>query len=254
MKQVIQRAAAWIFFCLAVSPFPVFAEPVLTFTTVKDAHFKAPIVEVMTQAYQRLGFRIQIVEQYIQRSLTDAGQGIYDGELFRVKGIESIAPNLIMVDVPCFELDVFIFTPREKRFTVDGWQSVPKGYTMVAPFAVKYIDRCIKANGLSAFFVKTPEETLGFLLSGKADFTLFTRKIDTLLIDKGLDNKLIRLTPAIDRVQVFHYLHSKNAGLVDQVGRILKEMHRDGTIDAFVSRWEKPFESPQSPGQAPDIK
>jgi len=239
MKHVICRATVWVSLFLAVCPLPASAGPDLTFSTVKDAHFKPPIVEIMTQAYQRLGYRMKVVEQSTQRSLIDAGQGVYDGNLFRIRGIDRAYPDLIMVDVPCCKLDVYLYVPPKKRFTVTGWESIPRGYTMVAPFAVKYIDMNIKAHGIPTFFVKTPEETLGFLLSGKADFTLSTRALDSPIFARGLDKKLIRLTPAVERIQLFHYLHNKNAGLVKQVGDTLRAMHRDGSIAAIVSRWEK---------------
>lgn len=239
MKGQVNRAAAVLFFCLFMAPLPLCAGRSLTFSTIEGAHFGAPIIEVLTRAYRRLGYTITLEKMSAQRALIDAGQGLYDGELFRTSLVDHMYPDLIMVDVPCYEVDVRIYLPQEKRFPVSGWESLPKGYTLVSPFGIKYTDRIIRDNSLTATFVKTPEDAVGFVLSGKADFTFSTANMDEFIRARHLEDKLVRLDPPVDRVKIFHYLHKKNADLVPLIRDVLKAMHEDGTIAGIVPPWGK---------------
>lgn len=227
----INRCKFWLLaVCLFILPAPAQAGQTLTFSTPKEAVFKAPIVQRITEAYQQLGIGVRIREFPAQRSIVEAGLGACDGELFRIKGIEKDFPDLIMVDVPCFEVQGFIYLPREKAFEVAGWESIPSGYTMAAPFGIKYIEKAIETHGLKAFFIKGTVNALDFLLSGKADYTISTKELDGLLVHRNLQASLVRLTPPVERIPVFHYLHKQHADLVPRIRKVLMEMHENQAI------------------------
>lgn len=223
----MKRTILWLAICLFVFPASAQAGQVLTFSTPKEAVFKAPIVRRITEAYQQLGIGVRVLEFPAQRSIVEAGLGACDGELFRIKGIEKDFHDLIMVDVPCFQIQGFIYLPRDKAFNVAGWESVPPGYTMAAPFGIKYIERAIETHGLKAFFIKGAVDAPDFLLSGKADYTISTKELDGLLVHRNLENVLIRLTPPVARIPVFHYLHKKHAELVPRIREKLMKIQPD---------------------------
>lgn len=52
---------------------------------------------VATEAFQRIGVRVKTVKLPAERGLINANQGIHDGEMLRVGGLDKIYHNLVMV-------------------------------------------------------------------------------------------------------------------------------------------------------------
>ncbi len=206
----------------------------LTFSTIDKAKFKTSIISIMTQAYARLGVDINIVALPVQRAIISADQGEYDGELFRIKDMERHFPNMVMVDIPCYWVDVFAYVRTEDQFKVNGWKSIPRNYTLAAQFGLKYMERIIQSHSLKAVFVKDTVQAFKLLISGNANLAVAANSFGEQIVGEQRMTNLVRLSPAIDRVEFCHYLHKKNARLVPKIKAVLQAMHIDGSMDAYL--------------------
>lgn len=57
-------------------------------TSLSQSEFSSHIEQQLRRAYSRLGYQMQLVRLPAGRSLQMANRGLYDGELFRIDGIE----------------------------------------------------------------------------------------------------------------------------------------------------------------------
>ncbi|MCG8620082.1 MAG: transporter substrate-binding domain-containing protein [Desulfobacterales bacterium] len=230
----MKRTTAILIIVLLLLPLQAIAGRSLTFSTIREARFKTPIMEIITEAYNRLGIAVTFAELNSQRALISAEQGEYDGELFRIDGIQNQFPHLVQVDIPCFWTYPYIYVRRGDQFPVDGWQGIPKQFTMAALFGIKHQEQRVAAHGIRVVWVRSPEQALRFVSSGKADFTISDKTQGALIIDtRGISN-LIRLSPPLERVDFFHYLHRKNEHLVPRIRQVLADMTAEGRIAGFA--------------------
>ncbi len=81
-------------FCQAEKPLTLgtFAGPPLS--TPEGTGFYDLVLE---EAFARAGYEIKIIQLPAERSLTNANDGITDGDYVRISGLESTYPNLIRV-------------------------------------------------------------------------------------------------------------------------------------------------------------
>jgi polar amino acid transport system substrate-binding protein len=89
---------------ISIFPHPVRAddETTIVLNTTGNAPLNTPDQQgfvdlVATEAFRRIGVTVKTVKLPAERGLINANQGIHDGEMLRVGGLEKIYPNLIMV-------------------------------------------------------------------------------------------------------------------------------------------------------------
>ncbi len=220
---------------LLLFPAVVPAGQTLTFSTIKNVKGKDPSIEILTRAYDRLGIKIKIEELPAQRSLINATHGEFDGEAFRIKGLETKFPDLIIVDTPCSWIDAYVYVRPADAFKVDGWKSIPRHYTIAAQFGLKYIEQNIQDNRLDAVFVRNIDQAFKLLSRKKADFVVTDKSDGNRSITRNNLQNLTMLAPKLERIYLYHYLHKKNARLVPQIKAVLQAMHADGSMDAYLS-------------------
>ena len=69
--------------------------------------------QIMTQAYQKIGITMHLRPLPAERALKVANQGLSDGELFRIKGIDRTFENLISVPISQFKIEIVAFANRD---------------------------------------------------------------------------------------------------------------------------------------------
>ena len=77
---------------------------------------------LVKEAFRRIGLEAEIVFNLTGRSLSDVNEGLADGELNRIEGMEKNFPNLVMVPEPNMVMDFVAFSKRD--LPIDGWDSI----------------------------------------------------------------------------------------------------------------------------------
>lgn len=175
--------------------------------------------KVLEQAYQRLNIKIKIVYFPAARTLWLANNGMVDGEVARLAGLEKTYSNLLRVNNPVNIISTSVYTKMGTYFTVQGWQSL-------APYRIAYL-RGVKVvennlQGLSAEGVTTLEQAFMMLEHNRVDVVLADANQTTKLLSKYPDIKM--LTPPVYSFPVYHYLNKKHADLVPKLEAVLQQM------------------------------
>lgn len=187
---------------------------------------------VLTEAYAKLGVTPVFKEVPATRALAESGAGRVDGELHRMAGLSVRYPQLLQVRVPVNWFDAVVVT-RSARF-------VPKGWDSLRPYKIGY-HRGIQAfergiAGMRIDSAPTNELMLRKLQNGRTDIALMSDVEARDLLAKMNAADLQILEPAIERIALYHYVHSKHAALLPRLEAALKAMEADGAIAAIRAR------------------
>ncbi|MFD2164666.1 hypothetical protein ACFSJY_00175 [Thalassotalea euphylliae] len=189
------------------------------------------IKALLTEAYKRLGLEIEWLTVNGARELKMASNDTLSGALARAPVIESDYPELIRVDYPIlrFSLLKVSDTSRCDECTNDSIKSVALVSGSV-----------ISKNYLSAFntstdksFVTSPNQLNLLLTKQRVDSVLI---MDFQLADELAANKALKIE-VVDEELDYHYLAPHNAEMKMPLVETLKEMKKEGVIDALANKF-----------------
>ncbi len=203
----------------------------LTFSAIQASDNSNISEIVLREAYRKIGIHVFISPLPAKRSLHHANEGLSDGELFRIAGMEKTFKNLIRVPVPINYLDGVVMT-RKASFDVQGWDSL-KPYTIAIRRGVKFSEA--GTAGMKQAFFNT-NMSLGRILleENKIDIAVIARvnglKIIQQLKEVNASDDLRLLEPPLQSYPLYHYLHKRFSYLIPKLTTALKELSQSGRI------------------------
>jgi len=201
--------------------------PLLVFSGIENSGNTVVGERVMREAYRRIGYRIRIDYYSASRALTVSSSGEVDGELGRIRGIDRVYENLVMVDTPMNRMEAMVFSIRH-NFTVNGWPSLSP-YVIGIQLGVKYAEQ--RTAAMQRVLANNNDQLIGLLIAGRVDLILMTRTSSMLALKDHPDVDLNRLEPPVDQYELFHYLHKKNEHLKPLINQALQQMEQEGVIE-----------------------
>ncbi|WP_019028881.1 substrate-binding periplasmic protein [Colwellia piezophila] len=219
----MNRISFMLILLLLVSP--VYAQQLLLFSGAKD-----PVTDisskVIIEAYKRIGIEAKIEQFPSARSLAMANKGTVDGEVGRIAGIESVYPNLIRIPVAINVVEGMVFSKNDINY-FPNWQAL-KAYIIGIKRGDIFIEKGTK--GMQVVPVADSNQLFKMLIKERTDVVVLA-KVTGLSQLKILGIKGIKVhEPAITQVNLFHYVHKKNAYLIPEITNVLKEMEAEGRI------------------------
>ena len=198
----------------------------LVISTFADDPFSAHAEAVLQEAYKKADLSLEIVKTSGERAIQLSNSGETDGELYRIKGINSKYTHLVMVPVPVCHSEIVVFT-KSKEFVIKGWKSL-KPYKIGMLRGAKYAEKNTK--GMNRFMATKTEQLYYMLDQDRLDIV-----VNSVITGLGeLEKTGIRgiriLKPPLEKHAVFHYLHKKNKALVPRLESVLREMEKAGRI------------------------
>lgn len=186
-------------------------------------------LQILAYAYAQLGISV-IVENYPhQRRRQMAEQGELDGITVAVADLGSDAAgktsNLIQLSVPIAYDEVAVYT-HHQYFKVNGYESL-------RPYLIGYV-RGIKefedhTQGMRTEVAPNMESLFRKLVTDRTDVVLESSSSMCMIKRLGLHD-IRMLEPAVESVQMYHYLHKKNSSLVPRLEAVLLKMKQDGSM------------------------
>lgn len=212
-----------------------FAEPVLTFGRPHD-----PIAEFSSQmllkAYTRMGYELKFVDLPAERSLMKSNTGSLDGEVNRIKGIETKYGNLIMVPVAVNFFEGVVFTKRHD-FRVNGWASL-RPFTIAIRIGTKFAEYRTAEMNVTKF--STYEKIFLLLYNDRYDICVSSRMTGLYQIKKQNLIGIKTLEPPLETINLYHYVHLKHKALIPMISKELQRMDQEGILHKeralFVSK------------------
>ncbi len=197
----------------------------LVLATVEDSYDTYTSINVLKEAYSRLGIDLEIRHYPGDISIRNANEGEVDGDVQRIDGILDQFPNLVQVQIPINYFEIAIFS-TDPSFKPRGWFDVRTKELGI----VRGIIAAERATeGMSVRMVDTYDELIALLGEGDVD-VIASPVINTDVAMLRGEVTTIQQNAIMDTFLLYHYLHKDRAHILPALEPVLKEMLLDGTI------------------------
>lgn len=189
---------------------------------------------LVPEVFRRIGVSAEGV-QYVgasERAMLNANNGIDDGVVLRIRGLEKTYPNLVLIEEKIIDNEFVAYATKMQLATT--------GFDTLRDYQVGYINgwKIFEANlppGTPTTKVQGPEQLFSLLEHDRADIVLFERwQGNHLLRTRSI--KAHMLQPPLATAEMFMYLHKKHAHLAEPAARALRAMKADGTYQRIVAQ------------------
>ncbi len=189
---------------------------------------------ILSLAFKRLGYQLQLLSLPGKRSLRLANNGNIGGVAFRIQSLsQKDYPNLIMVNESLFAIEQSVFS--QKNIQVNGWSSM-RPYSIAYERGTQLIEQH-KANFKQIIPVNSTEQALLLVLFDRADLTITSRQTGLQILTDQIAmfaNKVHVVEPAIVNIELFTFLHNKYQYLVPLLKNELTKMKNNGEFELLL--------------------
>lgn len=204
------------------------AQTTLRLARLENIPDQAVGAEILEAVYRRVGIAVEFVDLPAKRALIESSQGRVDGEVHRILAVGSEYPTLIAVQPSINFIEPAAFV-KQLDFRVDGWASI-------APYAIGIVrgvgssERGTRgARRVEA--VGTMDQLMQMLDAGRIEVAVNDR-FSGVLVNRRLRLEAIRpLSPALERIALYHFLHERHRALVPRVAQALQAMQDSGELE-----------------------
>ena len=188
---------------------------------------------VAREAVNRIGYRIDIIHQPAERALRNADNGLIDGEMSRIAGIESIYSNLIRVPEKIMDWRFCVFSKKPIDLN-KGWNSLA-GKSVAFITGWKILETNVPVSA-SVTKVKNAEQLFNLLQHDRVDYIIYEYWGGKQIIGEMqlLDVKLRE--PVLASREMFIYLNKKHGEIVPKLSHALAQMKQDGSYRSMENK------------------
>ncbi len=192
------------------------------FTTLSGDGF---LDRVLRQVSARTGLQLQLLSLPAERGLFNANEGIDDGDLVRIAGLEKDYPNLVRVPEKLVDWNFSAFSHR-RDLTVTGWKDL-------LPYTVGFIRgwKIAEANLAAAAVVvraDDEDELFEMLLRDRVDVVVYSLEMGADYLNAHSVASIHALSPPLATREMYIYLNKKHAAAVPKIAAALREVKADG--------------------------
>lgn len=205
------------------------AKPVMNVSTLVGEDPATEVAErVLREAYNRLGYQLEVHRLPGERTLIYANEGRMDGELYRKLGMDRTYPNLVIVPVPLLTYEIVVFT-HGTSFALNGWDSL-RPYTIGHVRGIKIVQE--NTAGMNTEAVATMTQAFQKMMMGRTDVVVGNR-LSGMAVIKSLKLEEVQvLSPPLASFPVYHYLNKRHEALVPQLAAVLRQLRADKFMES----------------------
>ncbi len=179
---------------------------------------------IASETFRRAGYKLRLVKLPAERGLRNTNDGIEDGELTRIAGLEQIYSNLIRVPEKLLDWEFTAFSKND--VIVPSW-------TKLREYRVGFIRGWkIYEQGLSGAshitMAENPEQLFRLLALERIDVALYEKWLGSALIQHSGPREAHALTPALAIREMYIYLHKRHAASVPAITAALRSIKSEG--------------------------
>jgi polar amino acid transport system substrate-binding protein len=207
-----------------------------------------PATALLAEAYRRLGIGLEITARPHARALAESNAGHFDGELVRMAGLESRAPDLRRVPNSLFYLQHAVYATHPISVDVTSWHALRvSGLRVGTRLGAAKAEQ--ELEGKLASRPASYEALVQMLLLGRIDVAVVVNGVIETLLKTAPDEirsqqTVIRKLVVFDGAPVYHYLHKKNAALIAPLAEQLRRMQADGTTARVLKPYQEFVKAP----------
>jgi len=205
------------------------AQTLLRLARIENVPDQAVGGEILTVVYAKLGITLELVAVPAKRSLIESSEGRLDGETQRVLDVEREYPTLVPVREPVNYIEPSAFTKR-LDFRVEGWESI-RPYMVGIVRGVGSSER--GTRGMPRVEAAPGMEQLMEMLANDRVEVAVNDLFSGLLVNArlGLDHRLHPLSPPLQHIDLYHFLHVRHRELVPKVEAVVRQMRASGELE-----------------------
>lgn len=230
LRKACSRALLLLASLLFVSPAGFAAEPrVLELNDVNEPPFTTPehtgfLDVIATEMFRRTGIELRLAKLPAERALLLANNGLADGDLTRIAGLEEQYPNLVRVPEKLIDWD---FSAFSKDVSIPANLKTIRHHSVGFIKGWKFYDRNM-AGAERVTTVDDPKQLFRLLDRDRIEVALYARWMGLALIQKqGLKN-IHPLEPPLASRAMYIYLNKRHAKLVPKLAEALRALKHEG--------------------------
>ena len=177
------------------------------------------VIQRLKEVYKSIGVELVFRKMPSERALVAANRGVVDGEIMRIEGLEKKYQNLVPTKVPITVMSISLFSLKQEPYTdLSMLDNSRTGYLRGIKLSENLLEgkRSYASNSIKSVF--------SMLLKGRVDYVL-APAVSSLEFLKKADPSFAsvkRLQPDVRKVYLYHYLHKKNAKILESFNKALE--------------------------------
>lgn len=191
------------------------------YTTVEGTGY---LDAIGTEAFRRAGAELRLVKVPAERGLLLANEGINDGELTRIGGLDAQYPNLVQVPEKLVDWNFAAFS-KDASIRADFAVIRMRSVGLIRGW--KIYEQAM-AGAEHVFTVDDVDELFHLLRADRIDVALYGRWAGLAYIKKHGFTDIRLLRPDLANREMFIYLHKQHADLVPRLAAALRSLKQDG--------------------------
>ena len=218
---------------LYARPLITLSSPDITASYFHTNEYSGLADEILTEAFARINYDLEIVVLPSERSLKMANSGQLGGEMLRTTAIEGEYPNLIRVSESIIDVEFIVLSYSPIDLSA-GWSALNEksvGFVIGMKIIEKNIPEEARVTG-----VKSIKQLFNILKSNRIEYAVFARSIAEDFIHRNNIEGILVSGPPLASVPGYIYLNKKHKQLIPELERSLREMKEEGSFQKIVDK------------------
>jgi polar amino acid transport system substrate-binding protein len=251
MFKIFHRTIKAVFFLCCGVGLSVPGAGAETLTLVAAANTVDTITSevIVREAYRRLGIDVVIEKYPGERALKMANGGQVAGDVQRIDNLTKAYPNLIQIRPAINFIEAAVFATNT-YFSIKTWEELRPHKTGIIR-GIKFAEGGTK--GMQRYLASDYAGLFKMLNKKRVDVAVSPSLNGRFqMVNLGIKG-IVELKPAIDRFELFHYVHSKHAALAPKLAAIFRAMKTAGQLTAVRSHVIAKLLTPSNTTDAPCV-
>jgi len=192
---------------------------------------------VLGEAFKRVGYKLILVRLPAERGLLSANEGIVDGEVNRIAGIQKVYKNLIPVPERVRNSD---FCALSKSTDIINSPEVLGQHVVGYIKGWKIFEKMMSGSD-NVITTNNPQQLFRLLKINRIDAALYTC-MQGFIVAKELNIADLKvLEPRIKQRGMFMYLNKKHEHIIPALSKALNDIRQEGLYDRWYKEKIVPF-------------
>ena len=230
----MKRCVTWMVLALAMMVGDASAQTPLRIARIENIPDQFVGGEILKAIYTRANIPMELVDLPAKRAIMDSSQGVLDGEVHRNIKVKDQYPTLIPLQPGINYIEPSVFS-KNLDFEVKGWESL-KDYRIGIVRGVGTSEDGTKGMP-QVTAVSTLEQLMQMLAEDRIDVAVSDAFSGLAELKRlKLDGQIHLLTPPLQKVEIYHYLHEKHRDLIPTVEKVIQEMQASGELEQLRAK------------------
>lgn len=188
---------------------------------------------VLPQLYQKIGITVSITPLPGKRAEYKAVNGYLDGEIMRIYSYGEENSSMIRVPTPYYYLETMPFVLKSRNLRIlsrDDLQSL----SIAKVRGVKHTNN-MTAGMENVYNFDSPAETMRMVAKGFVDVALTNTLGGSLVLEKLQIDTVGPSGKALDRLDLFHYVHQEHKDLVPRIDAVIALSRASGELEKMIA-------------------